>query len=282
MKYQLPRSFRTIVILLFSAGLVVLAISGYLTPLTQVVLSPVIGAQTWLSERFLAIQSILTTPRDVTELIQRNTELEAEVSSLETQIIELQQQLVEFEILSSLLDFARAYPEYEYVGAQVIGRDPSPFLQYVIINRGSDDGLRRGMPVVTQQGLVGRVSRVTAAAANVMLITDPAMSINVRLQPSRERAVLSGSVTGDLTLDFIPQEADVNPGDLVLTSGFGGNYPPNILIGQVTGVRSEDFALYQSGSVQPVVDFEQLEIVLVITNFQPIDIEPLLPSSEEP
>jgi rod shape-determining protein MreC len=108
------------------------------------------------------------------------------------------------------------------------------------------------------------------------------MSINVRLQPSRDRAVLSGSITGDLNLGFIPQEANVNPGDLVLSSGFGGNYPPNILIGQVTGIRSQDFDLFQSGSVQPVVDFEQLEIVLVITNFQPIDMAPLLPPSEEP
>ncbi len=282
MKYKPPRSLRMIVIGVIAAGLVILAVSGYLTPVIKVALSPVIGAQTWLSERFLAVQSILSTPRDVTELMQRNAELDAEVASLETQIIELQQQLTEFQILSSLLDFARAYPEYEYVGASVIGRDPSPFLQYVIINRGSDDGLRRGMPVVTQQGLVGRISRVTAAGANVQLITDPAMSINVRVQPSRERAVLTGSITGDLALDFIPQAADVNPGDLVLTSGFGGNYPPNILIGQVTGVRSQDFDLFQSGSVQPVVDFEQLEIVLVISNFQPIEIGPLLPPSEQP
>lgn len=280
MRYKPPRSWRTIVIAVISAGLVILAVSGYLAPVTQLVLSPIVSAQTWLSERFMAVQSLLSTPREITELTQRNAELEVEVASLETQIIELQQQLTEYQILSSLLDFARAYPEYEYVGASVIGRDPSPFLQYVIINRGSDDGLRRGMPVVTQQGLVGRISRVTAAAANVQLITDPAMSINVRLQPSRERAVLSGSITGDLTLDFIPQEADVNPGDLVLTSGFGGNYPPNILIGQVTGVRSQDYDLFQSGSVQPVVDFEQLEIVLVISNFQPIDIEPLLPPTE--
>ena len=280
MRKRSPRFVSTIVIVLLSVGLVLLALGGFLTPLTKVALSPLIGAQTWLSERYLAIQSYLNAPRDVTELVQRNAELEAEVSSLESQIIELQQQLTEYQILSSLLDFARAYPEYEYVGASVIGRDPSPFLQYVIINRGSDDGLRRGMPVVTQQGLVGRIARVTAAAANVQLITDPAMQINVRLQPSRERAVLTGSITGDLLLDFISQSAVVNPGDLVLTSGFGGNYPPNILIGQITGVRSQDFDLFQSASVQPVVDFEQLEIVLVISNFRPIDIEPLLPERQ--
>jgi rod shape-determining protein MreC len=280
MRFRIPSSLRAIIIAIVSAGLIFLAISGYFAPLTQIVLSPIVGAQTWLSEQFLAVQSLISTPREVTELIQRNAELESEVASLETQVIELQQQLTEFQILSSLLDFARAYPEYEYVGASVIGRDPSPFLQYVIINRGSDDGLRRGMTVVTQQGLVGRISRVTAASANVQLITDPALSINVRLQPSRDRAVLSGTITGDLVLGFIPQAADVNPGDLVLTSGFGGNYPPNILIGQVTSIRSQDYDLFQSGSVQPVVDFEQLEIVLIITNFQPIDLAPLLPPSD--
>ena len=282
MRYKPPGSLRTIVIAIVTTGLIILAISGYLTPIAQIVLSPIVGAQAWLSDQFLAIQNLISTPRDVTELMQRNAALEVEVASLEAQVIELQQQLTEYQILSSLLDFARAYPEYEYVGASVIGRDPSPFLQYVIINRGSDDGLRRGMPVVTQQGLVGRVSRVTAAGANVQLITDPAMTINIRLQPSRDRAVLSGSVTGDLALGFIPQDSDVNPGDLVLTSGFGGNYPPNILIGQVTSIRSQDYDLFQNGSVQPVVDFEQLEIVLVVTNFQPIDMTPLLPPSEEP
>ena len=282
MKFRVSSSFRAIVIMVLVAGLIFLAISGYFTPITQVILSPIVGAQTWISEQFLSIQNFLSTPRDVTELLQRNAELEAEVASLETQVIELQQQLTEYQILSSLLDFARAYPEYEYVGASVIGRDPSPFLQYVIINRGSDDGIRRGMTVVTQQGLVGRVSQVTAASANIQLITDPAISINVRLQPSRDRAVLSGTITGDLILEFIPQAANVNPGDLVLSSGFGGDYPPNILIGQVTSIRSLDIDLFQSGSVQPVVDFEQLEIVLVITNFQPIDLEPLLPPADEP
>ncbi len=277
MNPKAPGSFRTIVFAFLALGLVALALSGYLTPLSRALLAPIITAQTWLSERFLAIQTALSAPSDVTQLRQHNAALEAEVARLETQIIELQQQLAEYEILSTLLDFARAYPEYDYIGASVIGRDPSPFLQYVIINRGSDDGLRRGMPVVTQQGLVGRIASVRPLSANVELLTDPGSVVNIRLQPSRAEAQLSGSLTGDLLLDWIPQEAAVEPGDLVLTSGLGGNYPANILIGQVTSVRSQDFDLYQSGSVQPVVDFTQLEIVLVITNFTPADIAPQSP-----
>lgn len=274
--------WQSITIFLVAIGLVVLAFSGYLTPLSRVALSPLISAQTWVSGRVEAIQLYLTSPRDAAQLTQRNTELEAELAHLRTQIIELQQQLGEYRILSALLDFARAYPEYQYVGASVIGRDPSPFFKYIHINRGSDDDLRRGMPVVTQQGLVGRISQVTANAALVQLITDPSVTVNVRLEPSRAEAILSGSITGDITLDMIPQDIDVEAGDLVLTSGLGGNYPPNLLIGQLTGIRSQDYDLFQSASMQPVVDFSNLEIVLVITNFQPIDISPLVPTPGAP
>ena len=282
MNSRSPIPWQGITLSLVAIGLVVLALGGVLTPLSRIALSPVIALQTWVSGRVQAIQEFLTSPRDVAVLTQENAALESELAHLRTQIIELQQQLGEYRILSALLDFARAYPEYQYVGASVIGRDPSPFLKYIHINRGSDDGLRRGMPVVTQQGLVGRISQVTASAALVQLITDPSVTVNVRLEPTRAEAILSGSITADIGLDMIPQDITVSPGDLVLTSGLGGNYPPNILIGQVTGVRSQDYDLFQSASMQPVVDFNNLEIVLVISNFQPIDISPLVPTPSAP
>lgn len=277
-----PRSLQTIVFVLIAVGIIALALGGYLSPLSRVVLNPVIAAQGWISSRVQAIQDFVNAPQDIARLRQRNTELEAEVSRLQTQIIELQQRLTETNVLSALVDFARANPEYRYQAAAVIGLDPSPFLSYILINRGSDDGLRRGMPVVTQQGLVGRVAAVTANAARVQLITDPAASVNIRLEPSRAQAILNGQITGDVVVDLIPQSAEVQVGDLVLTSGLGGGFPPNILIGQISGIRSLDQDLFQSGSVQTVVDFSQIEIVLVITNFRPIDTSPLVPTPGAP
>jgi rod shape-determining protein MreC len=282
MKLTTSRSLQTIVLATVVIGLIALALGGYLTPVSRYVLSPVIAAQTWVSTRFAAIQNFLQSPQDLSSLRQQNAELESEVARLQAEIISLKQQIDETRVLSALVDFARVAPDYRYLAASVIGRDPSPFLQYVIINRGSDDGLRRGMPVVTEQGLVGRVAAVTAGAARVQLITDAGSSINVRVEPSRAQAVLEGSITGDVNLDMIPQSADVQVGNVVLTSGLGGNYPANILIGQVTGVRSRDNDLFQTASVQPVVDFSQLEIVLVITNFRPVDTAPLTPAVEAP
>lgn len=282
MKKPSTRTLQTIVLVLFVSGAILLALGGYLTPVSRFILTPVVNAQTWLSTRYQAIQNFFDTPQDLARLRQTNMELEAEVARLQTEIIQLNQQLSVTRVLSSLLDFARAQPENQYQAAAVIGRDPSPFLQYVIINRGSDDGVRRGMPVVTDRGLVGRISRVTANAASVQLITDPTTTVNVRLEPSSAEAILTGSITGEVSLEQIPQSAKVQPGDLLLTSGLGGNYPPNILIGQITGVRSRDIDLFQSASVQPTVEFDQLAIVLIITNFDPIDISPLVPSSQTP
>lgn len=273
------QSLQTITVLLVVAGLIALALGGYLQPLSGAALRPLVSAQTWLATRYRAVNDFITAPRDLASLSQRNQELEAEVARLQAEVVELRQEISNVEILSALVNFARTNPQNRYLAGSVIGRDPSPFIRYLIINRGSDDGVRRGMPVVTAEGLVGRVARVTSSAASVTLITDPGAVVNVSLEPSGAEATLQGSLTSDLTLDFIPQDAPVSPGDLVLTSGLGGVYPPNLLIGRVTGVRSRATDIFQRASVQPVVDFTRLDIVLVIASFQPVDITPLLPEN---
>ena len=282
MKSNSPRSMQIIYILLVAFGLIGLALGGYLTPMSRILLNPIVSAQSWLAKRYQAVQSLITQPEDVTTLRQQNTALEAENSSLQVQIVELQQQVSEAQLLSTLVDYERRHVENQYTAAAVIARDVSPFMHYVIINRGSDDGLRKGMPVITQQGLLGSIAAVTAGAARVQLINDPGSSINVILQQSGVEGVLNGLITGEIELDMISQNATIQPGDLVITSGLGGNYPANIVIGQVVTIRSDAFTLFQSASVQPAVDFSQLEIVLIITNFQPVDISPLIPSSNTP
>jgi len=270
------------VFVLLALGIVGLALGGYLTPVSRVVINPIVSAQTWLAKRYQAVQSLITQPDDVTTLQQKNAALEAENSRLQTQIIELQQQVTEAQLLSTLVDYERKHVENQYTAASVISRDVSPFMHYVIINKGSDDGLRKGMPVITDQGLVGSIAAVTAGAARVQLINDPGSSINVILEKSGVEAVLNGQITGEIQLDMIRQDASIQAGDLVMTSGLGGNYPANIVIGQVVTVKSEASELFQTASIQPAVDFSQLEIILIITNFQPVDISPLIPSSTVP
>ncbi|MGA9398097.1 MAG: rod shape-determining protein MreC [Anaerolineaceae bacterium] len=279
MNRSTSHAIRIIIISVVSIGLLALAFGGYLTPLFSFGLNPFVTAQRWVSTRYMALYDFVTAPRDVASLRTRNTELESEVSRLQTQIIELQQQISETRILYALLDFARANPEHEYVAASVIGRDPSPFMQYILIDKGSNDGIRRGMPVVTQQGLVGRVDAVTANAARVMLITDQNSSVNVRLQTTQSEAVLHGSQTSDLTVENLPQDIQIVEGDLVLTSSIGGTYPANIFVGQIQTIHKAEGQLFQTASMQPVVSFNALQAVLIITNFQPVETQPLIPTA---
>jgi rod shape-determining protein MreC len=206
-----------------------------------------------------------------------NSELNEQVAMLQSEIVALQENLAQSEILYTLLDFARSNPEHEYLAATVIGREISPYLQYIIIDKGSNDGLRHGMPVVTQQGLVGRIDALIADAARVQLITDSASIVNVKLQTAQVEGQVRGSVTGEISIDMVPVGNEVEVGDVIMTSGLGGTYPPNIFVGQVLTMQSKENVLFQSGSIQPVVDFSSLSAVLVITNFDSVNITPLIP-----
>ena len=278
MKDFFSRSVQTTILFLLVAGILALALSGSLGFISNNFNSLLVSAQAWVSTRFVVIQDFLTVPRDVVALRQRNAELEAEVARLQADVVQLKTSVSEADALAALVNFSRSNPGNSYRAATVIGRDPSPFLRYIIIDEGSNKGLLRGMPVVTDQGLVGRVDAVISSAARVQLITDTSSAVNIRLEKAKKEAILTGTVSGDLTLDLVPQDVSLEAGDLVLTSGLGGGFPPDLIVGQVLNVRKRDADLFQQAIVQPVVDFTQLKIVLIITDFRPVDIAPLIPA----
>jgi rod shape-determining protein MreC len=262
-------------LLLVAAGLVVLGQVGVIQPVQDLALRGVTGAQRTISTVFFNVRDFITAPRNLQELIQRNNQLEAQVAQLEAELVTSQEQASEADALRALLGAARQQPENHYLVAQVIGRDTNPFLHYLILDEGSDAGVRRGMPVVNEKGLVGRVTEVSATASKVQLIIDPNSVINARIQASRAEGVLVGQSTGGLQMIYIPQDVTVTAGDLVVTSGLGGGFPPEILIGRVVSVHKRDYELYQTAVIEPRNDFTKLEMVLIITNFEPVQIGPL-------
>jgi rod shape-determining protein MreC len=265
-----PNFLYALLLILFALGLVALSLGGFLQPAESMVLRPIGGAQAWVSVRLNAVRSLLTSPSDVATLRARVQELESENARLQQEIIGLREQVAEAEVLSALVQYARSQPESSYLAAKVISRDVSPFLRSIWIQAGTDDGLAFGMPVVTNRGLVGRVVEVFATVARIQLITDPNASVSVLLQQSRSDGVLQAQLNGDIQVAMIDQDAEIREGEIVLTSGIGGAYPINIPVGQVTSIRRQDFELFQEALVQPSVDFDNLELVLVITNFQPL------------
>src|SRR5215208_4754233 len=138
MRNLFSRTLQTTIIFLVVGGIMALALGGYFSSASNVFTGSLVGLQAWFSARFVAVQDFLTAPRDIASLRQRNAELEGELARLQAQLIQLQQQVGETQTLAALLDFAQASPENEYQAAAVIGRDPSPFLHYLIINSGSN------------------------------------------------------------------------------------------------------------------------------------------------
>jgi rod shape-determining protein MreC len=175
------------------------------------------------------------------------------------------------------LDYARAQPASRYLATNVIGRDISPFIRSILIGQGSDTGIAVGMPVVSAQGLVGRVEEVFSSYARVQLITDPQTAVNVKFQQARTEGILSARLNGEIFVDLIDLNAELSEGELVLTSGLGGKYPPDVPVGSVTSIRRRDFDLFQDATVQSSVSFEELSLVLVITNFEPLILESINP-----
>jgi rod shape-determining protein MreC len=198
----------------------------------------------------------------------RAAALAREVERLELERQEMRQVRAENERLTALLDLTRAGPERSYVGARVIGvrMDPKG-LQLVTLDRGADDGVRKMMPVVTAQGVVGRVHSVLGATCDVLLLSDRNSSIAVRVDRSRARANVRGlGDPGPCRLDYALRADDLIEGDALSTSGTDGVFPRGLPVGTVARLRRNTYGLYQNADVVPAVDVTRLEDVLVITS----------------
>ncbi len=249
-------------------------------------LDPVAGAVSTVARPFLItfnglgrqVGNLVTTVKDLRTLRATNQRLQSLADTLTIDNLRLLEVEAENQRLRELLRFAQLNPIYDFRGGQVIARvisrGTSNYLSSLTIDLGASHGIEPGMPVVTERGLVGRIQKVGPSSSTVLLITDPSSGVPALLQRNRLVGVVNGRA-GDLpVMDFIPQEGEVTPGDLVITSGLGGRFPKNLVIGQVVEVRQRDYEMFQQAVLRPTVNFDRLEFVLVITNFRPLPGQP--------
>ena len=263
-------------------ALLLLALTGFILHRAGL-LAPVEGALARITTPLQEGTSLVATrfgdlartARDLRDLRQRNRDLEAENARLLLDNVRYRELEGEVALLRDLLNFRQAYPSFEVQGAhivgRVIGRDPSNLQRYITLNVGREGGIVRNMPVVTDRGLVGRISDVGTGWSRVLLIIDVSSSVNALTQSTRATGLVQGRADGSLVLRDVPQSDTLSVGDTVFTSGLGGNFPRQILIGQVTEVDRQDYELYQTAAVQPTVDFDHLEMVLIVTDFEPVE-----------
>jgi rod shape-determining protein MreC len=258
-----------------SVGLIYFHQIGLLAPFERLAAAPLAAVQDWLNSNLREFNNVVTTLQTIGALRERVDTLATENDRLTVENAQLREELNKASIFEKLLKYERANADLQYLPADVIGRDTNPNLHTIRLNKGIDHGVDHGMPVVTERGLVGRVTDVGPNWCEVLLLIDNASSVRARLRESRAEGVVTGKDQNSLLMDYITQGITVSPGEVVLTSGMGGTFPAGLIIGQVTTVRQSDEALFQQADVRPSVDFDQLEVVLIIINFD-------RPTTDEP
>ena len=172
---------------------------------------------------------------------------------------------------SATLEAAQRGLAYKTIAAPVIARDPSGVLKTIVIGAGTDQGVRVDQVVLSEQGVVGRVSEVGTNYAKVLLITDSASSVSALVQTSRASGIVRGQYGDTLVMEWILQSDPVKPGDVIVTAGLGlgtelrSLYPKGLVIGTVVDVTKAEVSAYQRAIVAPAVDLRKLENVLVVT-----------------
>lgn len=165
--------------------------------------------------------------------------------------------------LRKLLEFKESM-DLPMLAARIIGKDPSLWFRTVIVDRGSSDGVVKGMPVVNGDGVVGQVFNVSPNYSKVLLAIAPSSAIDVLLQKSRVRGILKGTGSLSYKLDYVLKTVDVQEGDQVVTAGYGGLFPPGMPVGVVSSVVKKRRGMFLDIEVTPTVDFLTLEDLLII------------------
>jgi rod shape-determining protein MreC len=158
----------------------------------------------------------------------------------------------------------RARENFTTAAAHVIARDPANWNSSLMINKGSAKGIKPGMPVINALGIVGKVAEAAENSAKVILVNDPGFSVAVVDQRSREAGLLSGSLSGECRLSYLPQDTEVKVGDQIVTSRLSNAFPEGLLVGEVVEVYPSGGISDARAKVQPAVDVEKIEEVLVV------------------
>lgn len=236
----------------------------------------------WVNDVTAVVGRFVSTPtnammrftdsiNDLMNTYEDNQRLKSQISSLEE--LEAQNEILqsENEELSALLDLQPSLVGKNVIASSVISRSPDTWLDSITIDVGTNSGIEENMSVMTENGLVGHVTEVSATSSKVqLLITENNQMKNVAVSIQTDDGIVSGILsdydekTQELILKQVPNDAKVSEGNTVTTSGLGGVSPEGLIIGEVTSASSDNFGLSQSVRVKPAADFKDIRSVLVI------------------
>lgn len=209
---------------------------------------------------------------------KENEELAAKNAELENKLIEYNRMKDENTTLREMFDYSQANENYNYLGCNIVGYSGGNISNGYIIDKGINDGVKKGMIVITPAGLVGKVTKSESSYSIVQTILNENIAVASMVESTRETTgILQGATDNknkNLTiLSNIPIDSEIKEGDVILTSGLGGMYPQEIRIGEVISVEVDSVGIMKKAIVKPYVDFNKLEGLFVVVPKEEINIE---------
>lgn len=268
------RSLVTVIAVAIAILLLVLAIEGRARfPMLD---RAVVAIVTPVNEQFVALSKKADSVRNffaaLTTMQEENIKLKTEVEELRHANLKMAELWAENKRLSELLGYKNEAKNLTLLAAKVVGRNMGDTNDSVIINIGKSAGIKSNMPVVNAKGLVGIVEEVHDSVSRVQLITSPRCKVGgiVLRANSRVAGVVSGmtGADGPLVMGNMARDADIEEGDIIATSGLGGNHPGGLIIGKVASVGLNFGGLLKQARIIPTVDFLLLEEVMVVTDYK--------------
>lgn len=201
---------------------------------------------------------------------RENDQLKKKLGRLQQENNRLKETAEAHERLVRLLHLKEA-PSIPIQVAEVVGRNPGPFLQLLFINKGRKDGLVRGMPVILPEGVVGRLEKISGHYSEVLVLNNPGFAVDCLAQRTRVQGVLTG-IPGrsNCQIKYVPGTSDIKPGDVIITSGLDKLFPKGLILGRVLRVVPQAKGNFPFIEVIPGVSFSQVEEVQVIQRKPPI------------
>ena len=227
------------------------------------------GAQSFLSRVTNSVGSFFSNLFGGNSIEQENEQLKEELIQAQQKIQGMSELEAENQRLQSLLNYVERTPEYSYITARVTAKDPGYYFDVFVVNAGFNNGVEVNDAVITPDGLVGRGTEVGGTWSKVMAIIDSRSSVSATVERTRDNGIINGidqseGSSGLCEMAFLPLEAELLPGDSVITNGLGGLFPKGIIIGQVVEVSEEAGSTGKTVRIKPAVDFLHLEEVLIV------------------
>jgi rod shape-determining protein MreC len=196
-------------------------------------------------------------------LEKENRALKKRIAELEEENHRIKEMKLANERLRQLLSF-REKNSPSMIGAEVIGQDPSSWFKSITIDRGERDGVKKGMAVISPAGVIGQILKTAPHYATVLLITDYNSAIDSIVERTRAKAIVEGKGENRCQLKYLLRADEVALGDVVVTSGLGGNFPKGLMVGEIKKVDKKGHGVFQFAELSPSVDMTQLEEVFII------------------